>query len=76
MSFTRTVKSAHSPVYADALNKTISLQVTFVELETMGDMTFLATPDDIEPHGKAILASALAGQYGAIGQYVAPAPKT
>jgi len=73
---TRTVVSAHSPVYADPENKTVRLKVAFAEIPQYGEVDFLATPNDIEPHGRDILASALAGQYGPIGPYVPPAPKS
>jgi hypothetical protein len=70
----RTLVSANSPVYADPANKTVRLKCVFAEIESFGEVDFLATPNDIEPHGREILASALAGQFGGIGPYVPPSP--
>lgn len=72
MSNKRTLVAAHSPVYADPGNLTVRLKCSFAELQSFGDVDFLATSNDIEPHGREILQSALAGQFGEIGPYVPP----
>lgn len=40
---------------------------------TYGWIPFTASPDDVEEHGKAIYAKAIAGDYGPIAPFVAPA---
>lgn len=35
---------------------------------------FVAAPNDVEDHGRAIYADLIAGVYGEIGEYVAPPP--
>ena len=72
MTTLRTLVSASNPVYADAANTTVRLKATFAELPNLPGIDFLAVPHDSEPHGTAILARALAGEFGAIGAYVAP----
>lgn len=39
-----------------------------------GWIPFTASPDDVEEHGRAIYAAAMAGAYGEIAPYVAPPP--
>ena len=73
MSNVRTLVAAHAPRYADPGNTTVRLFVEFAELAQLGALDFLATPDDPEPHGREILRSALAGQFGEIAPYVPPA---
>lgn len=70
----RTLIEAHSPRYADPENKTVTLKCTFAELTQFGEIDFLATSIDPEPHGREILTSALAGQFGEIAPYEPPAP--
>ncbi|RUT30925.1 hypothetical protein WG29040_23595 [Pseudomonas sp. PAMC 29040] len=64
-----TVLSVREPAYA-ADGKCITLQVTF---DGMGEIPFTASADDTEEHGRLIHASALAGEYGDIADYKAPA---
>jgi hypothetical protein len=72
MSNTRTLVSASNPVYGDAANTTVRLKVTFNELPHSPGIDFLAVPNDVEAHGKDVLARALAGDFGPIAPYVAP----
>lgn len=37
-----------------------------------GWITFTASPDDVEEHGRALFAELVAGTHGAIAEYVAP----
>jgi hypothetical protein len=74
MTNVRTLVSASNPVYGDAANTTVRLKATFAELPNLPGIDFLAVSSDVEAHGKEILARALAGEFGAIGAYVAPAP--
>lgn len=69
----RTLKSAHSPQYAAADHTAIIVMVQFVELPGL-EMTFMARADDPEAHGRDIYHRALAGDFGAIAEYVPPAP--
>jgi hypothetical protein len=68
----RTLVSAANPVFADAGKKTVALDVVFAELASYGAILFVATPDDPEPHGPAILQRAIAGEFGVIGAFVEP----
>lgn len=75
MTNTRTLVSADSPVWADANSTTIRLNVVFEELPQYGALPFLASPNDVEPWGPAILARAKSGEFGTVGAYVPPAKK-
>jgi hypothetical protein len=72
MSHIRTLVSASNPVYGDAANTTVRMNATFAELPNSPGIDFLAVPNDVEVHGKEILARALAGEFGTVGPYVAP----
>lgn len=61
-----------NPVYGDADKKTIQCEVTFTSFAQ--PVPFIAMADDPEAHGAEIYADLVAGKYGAIGDYVAPAP--
>jgi len=65
----RTLKAARTPQYADPQNRTVRLIVEFEELLHLGELPFLATPDDIEPHGREILQRALDGEFGEIAAF-------
>lgn len=56
--------SARQPARAE--NGAIDLLVTF---QGLGEVPFTALPDDPEPHGRAIYASAIAGDFGQIAPY-------
>lgn len=60
-----------TPVYADAKNQSISCMVQFT---TFPDpLPFMAMANDPESHGSEIFTACVAGTYGAVGAYVAPA---
>lgn len=61
------VKDLH---YADAQHTVINATVTF---EGLGTMPFSCTSTDVEAHGQALYARALAGDFGEIAPYAAPA---
>jgi hypothetical protein len=60
-----------NPVYGDASNKTIKCLVEFAGFPD--PLPFTATAEDPEAHGGEIYAELVAGKYGAVGAYVAPA---
>jgi hypothetical protein len=61
---------AKDPRWADAEHTMIDLTVRFVEIPE--DLPFTASPNDIEEHGRAIFAAAVAGEYGPVAEYVPP----
>lgn len=66
---------ANSPKWVNAENNRIVLTVKFAELEE--EVPFLASPNDVEPHGVTLYNNAVAGLYGTVAAYVAPpAPPT
>tara|TARA_R100000773_G_C4181275_1_gene90896 strand:+ start:497 stop:775 length:279 start_codon:yes stop_codon:yes gene_type:complete len=73
-----TLLGAKNPVWGDEKKTFIVLDCKFSHYANMG-MTendgyysFGANPDDVEEHGKLIYEKAKAGEYGTIGDYVAP----
>lgn len=68
-----TVLSAHSPQWVDAHHSAIDLMIRFAHL---GDeaVFFTASPNDVEPHGQDIFNRAVAGEFGAVAEYVPPTP--
>lgn len=70
----RTLKSAHSPIWANQENSEIALKCVFVELEEMGELPFLAQQSDTEAHGREIFTRAAAGEFGEVADYVPPVP--
>ena len=61
---------AKNPVWANA-------EHTMIDLTIKGDgindeLPFTASPTDCEAHGRAIFEAAVAGQFGAVAEYVAP----
>lgn len=55
------------PAYADSAHTIIDVTVKFDHLPM--PVRFTATPDDPEPHGRAIHAAAAAGEYGPVAPY-------
>ena len=73
-----TLIGAKNPVWGDENNTFINLDCKFSHYANIG-MTendgyypFTASPDDTEAHGKQIFEKAKAGEYGTVGDYVAP----
>lgn len=66
-----TLTSLTNPVWADAEHTRIDCVITTSQF---GDeqLPFTADQNDVEPHGRALFAAIVAGDYGAIGEYVAP----
>lgn len=69
MSFT--IISVSNPVYSSADSKQITCDVVTQE---HGEIQFTATSFDVMPYGVAFYNQLVAGNYGVIGAYVAPAP--
>lgn len=73
-----TLLGAKEPEWADEGKSTIRLKCKFSHYEELG-MTendgyyvFLANANDTELHGRQIFEKAKAGEYGTVGDYVAP----
>lgn len=62
----RKLKSAHSPVFADAGHQMIDLMVLFHELEHLGHLPFTAHHTDPHDHGKDLYTRAMRGEFGLI----------
>ena len=65
-----TVEYANSPVWANADNTAINLNVKFVGFADV--VPFTASPTDDTTYGPELFANAEAGDYGPIGAYVPP----
>jgi hypothetical protein len=63
---------AKNPVWANAEHTMIDLTIKWVEID--GELPFTASPDDCEEHGLAIFAAAVAGEYGAVTEFVPYVP--
>ena len=73
-----TLNYAKNPKWMDEEKTSIVLECKFSHYadlgmtENNGYYEFGATPDDPEEHGRQILEKAKAGDYGTVGDYVAP----
>lgn len=63
--------SVSNPRWSNAEHTNIDCEITSSQF---GDevLSFTASKDDVEAHGRAIFADLVAGKYGAIAEYVAP----
>tara|TARA_R100000234_G_scaffold18421_1_gene10253 strand:+ start:743 stop:1003 length:261 start_codon:yes stop_codon:yes gene_type:complete len=73
-----TLIGAKNPVYANPEKTSVWVDAKFSHYADLG-MTendgyykFLCNPHDPEEHGREMLTKALAGEYGTVGDYVAP----
>jgi hypothetical protein len=68
-----TLTSLTSPRWANAEQTMIDCEITTSQF---GDevLSFTASANDVEAHGRAIFADIVAGNYGEIGAYVPPPP--
>lgn len=64
------VQSASDPVYANAENSDINLQVKFSQFNEV--LPFTATPNDPMPYGVDLYNRAVAGEFGPIAPYEPP----
>tara|TARA_R100000773_G_C4192321_1_gene97787 strand:- start:9 stop:272 length:264 start_codon:yes stop_codon:yes gene_type:complete len=73
-----TLVGAKNPVWANEEQTLIQLDCKFSHYSTLGItendgyLPFMANPNDIEAHGRQIFEKAKAGDYGTVGDYVAP----
>jgi hypothetical protein len=65
--------SLKSPVWSDAEHTRVDCVITTSQF---GDeeLPFTADPTDVEPHGRALFERIVSGEFGPIGEYVAPPP--
>lgn len=63
--------SLTSPRWADQANTVIDCNITTSQFGNEV-LPFTASPNDPEPHGRAIFADLVAGKYGAIADYTPP----
>ena len=64
-----TLTSLTNPVWVNAEHTRIDCVITTSQFGAE-KLPFTADPDDVEPHGRAIFSSIVAGDYGPIGAYV------
>ena len=55
-------------------NSSKSAILATVSFDDLGTVPFLASPDDVEPHGREIFARAVAGDFGPIADAPAATP--
>ena len=65
-----TFKYAKDPIYVSDNGQQIKLTVRFEEINE--ELPFTATSFDSEPHGVDLFNRAVAGEFGAIREYVTP----
>jgi hypothetical protein len=70
-----TITSLTSPVWANAEHTLIDCLITTSQFG-VEILPFTADQNDVEAHGRAIFTDIVAGNYGAIGEYVPPLPPT
>lgn len=72
-----TVLNARNPIWSDQAHSAIILYVTFEETkETLGEIPFAASPDDVEKHGADLYERALAGEFGEVQEPTAEMVRT
>jgi hypothetical protein len=59
-----------NPVWADAEHTAVDLTIKLEGANV--EYPFTASPNDVEPHGRALFEVAIAGQFGDIAEYVPP----
>jgi hypothetical protein len=63
--------SLTNPRWSNAAHTTVDCEITTSQLGSEV-IPFTASQTDVEAHGRAIFAAIVAGEYGPIGDYVAP----
>ena len=66
-----TLTSLTNPVWSNADHTMIDCLITTSQFGSEV-LPFTASPNDVEPHGRAIFADIVAGKYGPIAEYVPP----
>jgi ribosomal protein L31 len=62
------IEYAKNPVWADAEHTMIDLTIKW-DIASQ-EHPFTASQNDVEAHGRAIFAAAVAGKFGAVAEYV------
>lgn len=70
-----TLVRASNPRWGDAKHSFIIIDAEFAELKFMGLHGFMASPDDVEPHGRTLFQDASLGNYGKVADYVPSPPR-
>ena len=65
----KTVVDAKNPVWANDNKNAITLDVNFAELPGEDYISFTASPNDTEEHGRVIYSNAVNGDYGTVADY-------
>jgi hypothetical protein len=65
---------AKNPVWVNAEHTMIDLTIKWDGINE--EYPFTASPTDVEPHGRAIFAAAVAGEYGPVAEYMPPPAPT
>ena len=63
---------AKNPKWANAEKTLIQVQAKWQHLESEGYLMFTANPNDVEAHGVDLYNRCVAGEFGAVADYVAP----
>jgi hypothetical protein len=66
------IEYATNPLWANAEHTIIDLKIKLVGIDE--ELPFTASPDDCEAHGRAMFAAAVAGEYGAVADFVPYVP--
>ena len=64
------IVSASSPAWGNQAHTSITLKLV---LNGYGEVSFGASPEDLEPHGRELFERAALGEFGPIAEYVPPA---
>lgn len=65
------IANAENPRWANAEHTLIDLDVTFVD-PPLGKVSFTASPNDSEQHGRDLFVLAKSGQLGPVAEYKPP----
>lgn len=63
------LQSLTNPRWADAEHTSIDCEITTSQFGNEV-LPFTASPNDVEPHGRSIFAKLVAGDFGAIAEFV------
>lgn len=66
------ITSARNPIFKSADSQAIDLLVVFDGSSV--EVPFTASNSDLEAHGRDLFARAMAGEFGAVSQFVPPPP--
>lgn len=72
--FTCNLIDAQNPQWGNTEHTVILIEAKWEHLVDEGYLPFLANPNDVEAHGRDLYNRIVAGEFGTIAEYVAPAP--